>query len=160
MPVPEHMARLLMEQEVCVLATCAGGAPRASLMSYAVCPGLSRIVMATLASTRKWENICRNPHVSLLVDERERFGELGREGVRALTVTGIHEPAADTGERLEALALLAARHPHLEGFLASPGVEVIRITPLELLLLTGTEHAERIVLKKYERLLDESGSNL
>jgi nitroimidazol reductase NimA-like FMN-containing flavoprotein (pyridoxamine 5'-phosphate oxidase superfamily) len=142
------MARFLLEHEVCVLATSAGDAPHASLMSYAVWPGNGYIVMSTPASTRKWSNLAANPRVSLLVDERERSGLLGRGGIRAMTVGGVHEPMVDAAERREAFALLAARHPHLGLFFETPGMEIIRVSPLELLLLTGATRAERIILKK------------
>lgn len=145
--MPEHIARFILEHDLCVLATSAGDAPHASLMSYAADAQLRYLFMATPASSRKWANLGANPRLSLLIDERERVAQADRHAFRALTVSGEHIPAPDKAGRRSALAQLSARHPGLRDFFHAPGMEVICVRPLELLLLTGAEHAEHINLK-------------
>lgn len=119
------------------LATCAGGRPHASLMRFAVSPQTpgpgGEFWLATLRETRKFLNLRENPRASLLLDDRELAGKPGL----ALTVEAELIPFALEDDRQVALAGLLARHPDLEGFLALPGVEVLRFRALRYQLLTG-----------------------
>lgn len=146
MPIPEEMARMIRERDLCVLATSAGDVPHASLMSYAVEPDLQYIHMATPANSRKWANLKRNPNMALLIDEREKSVAGNRSLARALTVGCELSPVDGDTEKARILEILAARHPHLRDFLAQPEIEIIRGKPLWLLLLTGAEHSEFINL--------------
>ncbi|KAF0234234.1 MAG: cytoplasmic [Desulfovibrionaceae bacterium] len=150
MPIPEEMARMIRELDLCVLATSADDVPHASLMSYAVEPDLQYIHMATPANSRKWANLKRNPNMALLIDEREkamaRNTPQTRTQTRALTVGCELSPVEGEQEKARILTFLAARHPHLRDFLAAPQIEVIRCKPLWLLLLKGAEHSEFIKL--------------
>jgi nitroimidazol reductase NimA-like FMN-containing flavoprotein (pyridoxamine 5'-phosphate oxidase superfamily) len=150
MPIPEEMAQMIRERDLCVLATSAGDVPHASLMSYAVEPDLQYIHMATPANSRKWANLTKNPNMALLIDEREKAltgnTPQTRTQTRALTVGCELFPAGDDEEKARILGILAAAHPHLRDFLAAPEIEVIRGKPRWLLLLTGAEHSEFINL--------------
>jgi len=146
MPIPEEMARMIRERDLCVLATSAGDMPHASLMSYAVEPDLQYIHMATPANSRKWANLKKNPNMALLIDEREKALAGNRPQTRAMTVGCELFPVDDDEEKARILGILAAAHPHLRDFLAAPEIEVIRGKPRWLLLLTGAEHSEFINL--------------
>ncbi|WP_027190045.1 pyridoxamine 5'-phosphate oxidase family protein [Fundidesulfovibrio putealis] len=150
MPIPEEMAQMIRERDLCVLATSAGDLPHASLMSYAVEPNLQYIHMATPANTRKWANLKRNPNMALLIDEREKAlagnTTQTRAQTRALTVGCELFPVDDDQEKARILGILAAAHPHLRDFLTAPEIVIIRGKPLWLLLLTGAEHSEFINL--------------
>ena len=144
MPIPEEMARLIRERDLCVLATSADDVPYASLMSYAVEPDLQYIHMATPANSRKWTNLQKNPNMALLIDEREKLLGGNREQVRALTVGCELSPVDVDAEKARILRILADKHPRLKDFLSSPRMKIIRCKPLWLLLLTGAEHSEFI----------------
>lgn len=146
MPIPEEMARMIRERDLCVLATSAGDVPHASLMSYAVEPDLQYIHMATPANSRKWANLKKNPNMALLIDEREKSVSGNRSQARALTVGCELFPVDDDNEKARILGILAAVHPHLKDFLAQPEIEIIRGKPRWVLLLTGAEHSEFINL--------------
>ncbi len=123
------------------LATCADGRPHVSLMRFAVSPQApgagGEFWLATLRRTRKWANLQENPRASLLLDDRGlAVGQAGAPGL-ALTVEAEHRPFADAAQRQRARAGLLARHPDLEGFLALPEVEVVRLAALRYQLLTG-----------------------
>lgn len=131
------------------LATCADGRPHVSLMRFAVSPQTpgagGEFWLATLRQTRKWSNLQANPRASLLLDDRGLAHglaqglphDLGAEPGLALTVEAEHRPFADAAERQRARAGLLARHPDLEGFMALPEVEVMRLAALRYQLLTG-----------------------
>lgn len=150
MPIPEEMARMIRERDLCVLATSAGDVPHASLMSYAVEPDLQYIHMATPANSRKWANLKKNSNMALLIDEREMAvagnPAQARAKTRALTVGCELSPVDGDTEKARILAMLSAKHPHLRDFLVQPEIEVIRGKPRWLLLLTGAEHSEFINL--------------
>lgn len=129
--------QLLADASLGVLATVGPEGPLTSLMAFAV-ESPSRLVMATLPDTRKWRNILADPRISLLVDDRETA--VGRGSVRALTLAGRHEPAAEA-QRQAGLALLGRRHPHLAGLLARPEVALIGLDVASYLLLTGPTEA-------------------
>lgn len=148
MKLPEEMARMILENGVCALATCAGGQPRASLMSYAVEADCSTIYLATPASTRKWANLRANPEASLLIDERCQARERSPAPVRALTLDCVLEPVDSPEARRDILARIAARHPHLADFLAAPDMEPLRLRPRRALLLRGASESLFVDLEK------------
>jgi len=153
MTIPEHMARFILDHDLCVMATSSpDGAPHASLMSYAALPDLRYIYMATPANTRKWANLSANPEMAVLLDERELSRPGERDRSRSLTVSGRHDPLDDRTERHAALEFLTGKHPELGRFLYRPGTEIIRLRPLVLTLMTGAENAEFIDLRKNEKI--------
>jgi nitroimidazol reductase NimA-like FMN-containing flavoprotein (pyridoxamine 5'-phosphate oxidase superfamily) len=141
MTMPDEIARMIRERDLCVLATSRGDMPHASLMAYATEPDVRYIYMATPANSRKWANLSANPNMALLIDEREQALGEGRAHARALTVGCVSAPVSDAEELTRIIDLLRKRHPHLDGFLAGQGMEVIRCRPLWCLLLTGAEHS-------------------
>ena len=142
MTMPEHVARLIRERDLCVLATSRGDLPHASLMSYAYEPDLAYMYMATPASSRKWANLRANPSMALLIDEREKALSGPRAEARAVTVGAELVRVKNEHEKLRIIHLLVSRHPHLEEFFQTPNIEVIRCRPLWCLLLTGAEKSE------------------
>ena len=143
--VPEHIARFVLERDLCVLSTSSpGGEPHASLMAYSAEPGLRYIHMATPANSRKWANLTANPRAALLVDDRDTAGS--RNSVRALTVLGVLDPLPGEASKRKVLDLLGAKFGHLKDFFTGPDMEVIRFRPLQLLLLRGAKDAEFIEL--------------
>lgn len=144
--IPEHMARFILERDLCVLSTSSPqGAPHASLMAYAAGADLRYIHMATPANSRKWANLSANPRAALLLDDRD--AARGRSLTRALTVGGDVDPALAPEEKREILTALGERFGHLKVFFARPDMEVIRFRPRWLLLLSGAEQSEFIELK-------------
>lgn len=126
----------LASHDLGVLATADDGAPHCSLMAYVMAPD-GHICMATLPDTRKWRNVQDNPDVSLLVDNRERLPDLGREALTAVTVTGRHDPFPDPEGEAAAKRLMADRHGHLGGILTRPEARVIRIRPTAYQIVEG-----------------------
>jgi nitroimidazol reductase NimA-like FMN-containing flavoprotein (pyridoxamine 5'-phosphate oxidase superfamily) len=116
---------LLGSQPLAVLATEADGTPYASLIAFAAAPGFGFLVFATPRLTRKFSNLCRNPHVALLVDNRSNREE-DFANAAAVTVLGTAREAE--GERREeCLAVLLGRHPYLAAFARSPGCAIFRM---------------------------------
>lgn len=147
MPMPDEIARMIRERDLCVLATSRGDMPHASLMAYATEPDVRYIYMATPANSRKWANLSANPNMALLIDEREVALGTDRAHARALTIGCVSAPVSDAEEMTRIIDLLRKRHPHLDAFLAGQGMEVIRCRPRWCLLLTGAEQSTFVDLE-------------
>jgi nitroimidazol reductase NimA-like FMN-containing flavoprotein (pyridoxamine 5'-phosphate oxidase superfamily) len=116
---------LLGSQRLAVLATEADGTPYSSLIAFAASPDFGFLVFATPRLTRKFSNLCRNPHVALLVDNRSNREE-DFANAAAVTVLGTAREAE--GERREdCLALFLGKHPYLASFARSPGCAILRV---------------------------------
>ena len=106
-------------RRVGVLATVAQKHPHQSLMAFAVTADLSRIVLATPRSTRKYGNLQQRQAVSLLVDDRTNTPKDLAEAV-AVTAYGVCSPIC-TEDREQLLSLYLDKHPFMDDFATSPG---------------------------------------
>lgn len=136
----ERMKSLLKEEDMCVLATCSDNRPHCSLMGYVTDEDAENLYLVTLKDSRKYRNIVENPHVSLLVDTRREIPEVGRAGVKALTVHGTCRPLPPEEGRL-ILDRLARRHPQLSALTRDPSAVVLEVKVEGLLLLDGVARA-------------------
>lgn len=134
----DHCLALLASQRTLVLATAGEDGPHTSLMAYLAAADGREIVMATRSGSRKWANLCAEPRVSLLVDDRSAGHS--QESTTALTLTGTAQrPAADAEGA--ALERLVQAHPHLAPIVAAPDARAIVVRPASLLLLQGPVEA-------------------
>ena len=128
------MVSLLGKHSFGVLATCGDGHPHTSLITVVMDPDGEKLLFPTLTKTTKYSNLSNNGNVSVLFDNRAT--ERDPEKLYALSVFG---SARDVGEedRAKGAKLLLLRHPHLSGFLAQPGVALVKITIGKLVLVEG-----------------------
>ena len=124
--VRNRLKELFTSQKLAVLATQEGSQPYTSLMSFVATDDLKYIVFVTGQSTRKYENITRNPHVALLIDSR---ANLESDINDALAVTAIGKAGeVEPEEKDYFISLYREKHPHLEEFLMSPSHVLIKVT--------------------------------
>jgi nitroimidazol reductase NimA-like FMN-containing flavoprotein (pyridoxamine 5'-phosphate oxidase superfamily) len=134
----EQMTAMVLENDICVLATAGGNRPHCSLMAYCPDPEGRRIYMTTRRDSRKFENLAENPAVSLLIDDR---GRRPREKTRALTVSGTCREVSDPKEREGAGRGLLFAHPRLASFLNDPDAAILCVQVESFLLLDGVSEA-------------------
>ena len=134
----EKMKGLLRRQSSCVLATTDGETPHCSLMAYILSEAADRVFLVTPRSTRKYRNIIKNPHVSLLIDTR---GDRGPDNTQALTVAGTCVVLEDDEEIALVKAAFHRRHPHLQGFIHKEDVAFLCVDFDAFLFLDGPERA-------------------
>lgn len=137
----DKVQRLILDTDMCVLATSRQGRPYCSLMAYACGREGKGIYMVTGRGTKKFSNIMENPYVSLMIDTRERHGRDGRSKTLALTVEGRCRRVEDADERKEALEDLTRRHPSIISLAKSADAEVICVSISSYLLLEGLDSA-------------------
>jgi nitroimidazol reductase NimA-like FMN-containing flavoprotein (pyridoxamine 5'-phosphate oxidase superfamily) len=130
----DQMKALARAENMCVLATDAGGKPYCSLMAYVADNACEEIYMVTHRDTHKYRNLMQNASVSLLIDSRRNAP---RTSVQALTVEGVFCKIESSSEYDRAKAMLLKAHPHLTSFMDHAEAEILRIKIEAFLLLDG-----------------------
>ncbi|MBS3809397.1 MAG: pyridoxamine 5'-phosphate oxidase family protein [Desulfobacterales bacterium] len=133
----DDIKALIRNKRHCVLATAVDGLPYCSLMAYATEKDCTRFIMVTHRQTRKFQNISRNPRVSLLIDSRETHRP------QALTIEGSGEEIIAEADKEAAAELLLSSHPGLASFIRHPDSVFVRITADSAVFLNGLTDAYR-----------------
>ena len=134
----KEMEALAKEKNICVLATVGDGKPYCSLMAYVTDENCKEIYMITHKNTNKYENLIKNPSISLLIDTREISPS---SEAKALTVEGTYAAIESEEKRQKVRAKLQAVHPHLADLINHPEAEVLRVKIRSFLLLNGLHEA-------------------
>ncbi len=137
----EKMKAMVKEKDICVLATVSAGHPHCSLMAYVTDEDCREIYMVTYRKSRKYENLIKNPSVSLLIDTREDHRGSRRPEAKALTVSGTFQNIDDEAKRARIRSSLMERHPHLKELMNHPDAEIMSIRIDSFLLLNGLTDA-------------------
>ena len=131
----EQIRDLIHSRNSCVLATVSENRPRCSLMAY-ISPGETNdFYMVTSRSTRKFHNIMRNPHVSLLIDTRDTATRDNRG--KSLTVMGTCEIVPEGLRKEEIKKTMRAILPHIDRLVDHPDSELLRVRADSYLFLDG-----------------------
>ncbi|MFO8085422.1 MAG: pyridoxamine 5'-phosphate oxidase family protein [Desulfobacterales bacterium] len=140
----EQIKALAIEKDICVLATVSEKGPHCSLMAYVVDENAVEFYMTTSRSTKKYDNIEKNPKVSLLIDSREKTP---RTKAQALTVSGTCKIISSDNPKKQTLKrVLLRKHPHLKEILENPDAEIICIRAESYLFLDGLTEAHYLEL--------------
>jgi nitroimidazol reductase NimA-like FMN-containing flavoprotein (pyridoxamine 5'-phosphate oxidase superfamily) len=135
--IRETVSRLIRKQDTCVLATALKNRPYCSLMAYATNDSCDEIYLMTLKKGRKYQNLCENPAVSLLMDTRQGSPDFDPAEAMALTISGRFERVSRDSEREHIRKTLSLKHPGLTGFFENPQGEPVKIMIESYLLLEG-----------------------
>ena len=139
--VREKIKTLIRGQGTCVLATASENRPHCSLMAYATNSSCDEIYLMTPNDSRKYQNMCENPIVSLLIDTRQDTLKSNPTETIALTVSGRFDRIVKDTERERIRRELSLKHPGLKGFFENPEREPFRIVIESYLLLEGPTKA-------------------
>ena len=139
--IREKIRTVIQEQSTCVLATASKNRPHCSLMAYAINSSCDEIYLMTLKDSRKYQNMCENPAISLLIDTRQDTLRSNHTETMALTVSGRFDRIIKDTERERIRKELSWKHPELKGFLENPEGEPVKIIIESYLLLEGPEKA-------------------
>ena len=128
---------LIRKNNILVLATQGEDGVHTSLMAYAGSDDGSEIYMVSSKNSRKWQNLTRNPQVSLLIDDRDGKLTDKRHEIKALTVKGTFVPVLVSAERNAIQKLITKAIPAIASAFSGNDNEIIRIKTESLLLLDG-----------------------
>lgn len=113
---------LLEQQKLAVLATQGKNYPYNTLVAYAFSEDLRYIFFATRKHTRKYNNIMKHHHVSMLIDSRTN-NVTDFEDAVALTVIAKMESTT----LLEHRGLYLNRFLHLKDFIEDPATTIMTL---------------------------------
>ena len=122
--VLDRLTFLNSSQMHAVLATDSNGQPYTSLIAYTLTPDMKGVVFATPKSTRKYKNILRNNHVSLLIDTRSNTTKDYMQA-ESITILGDARPVRKGKEWSKSAQVLTKKHPQLTGFIDSPEIALV-----------------------------------
>ncbi|MFO7555246.1 MAG: pyridoxamine 5'-phosphate oxidase family protein [Desulfobacterales bacterium] len=88
----EKMKDLVRKKIICVLARVSGDKQYCSLMAYITDVTCEEIYMVAHKNTTKFNNLQKNPSVSLMIDPRQMQP---RSNAQALTIDGVFTPLTD-----------------------------------------------------------------
>lgn len=137
----DTVMNILAAHDMCVLATTGPKGPHTSLMGYVWDEEQLRIYLMLRKGSLKYGNMCSDPRVSLLVDDRIRHAENPHEGTQALTVHGVHVPFREDGDKQRAQGMLLRRLPHLIPFASQKDTTPVAIQPQGFQWLRDVEDA-------------------
>jgi len=140
----EKMKDFVRKKNICVLATVSGDKPYCSLMAYITDVTCEEIYMVTHKNTTKFNNLQKNPLVSLLIDSRETQP---RSNAQALTISGVFIPLIDENKKQKIRDRMLESFPHMKDFIHHPESELIRIKINSFLLLDGLIESHFMSLK-------------
>ena len=133
----ETINTLIKSRDICALSTVSDGEPHCSLMSYVTDDDCREFYMITRPGTKKYRNLEDNGAASLLIDTREDDVDRKRQGIRALTVSGIFRRIDERREEETILQKLLRRHPHLKEFAENGESRVFAVRATSFQLLEG-----------------------
>jgi len=139
--IREKIRVLIRAQNTCVLATASENRPHCSLMAYATNSSCDEIYLMTLNESRKYQNMCENSAVSLLIDTRQDRLKSDYTETMALTVSGRFDRITKDTERERVRKELSLKHPGLKDFFLNPEGEPVKIIIESYLLLEGPTKA-------------------
>lgn len=135
-PVFERLNALDKDQLHAVLATDSDGQPYTSMVAYALTPDKKGIVFVTPQKTRKYKNILKNNHVSLLIDTRSNT-EKDYMSAESLTILGNAIPVRRGKKWAELTGILIRKHPNLNQIIHSPETKLIFVQINRCIHVTG-----------------------
>jgi len=121
----QKIRELFASQMLAVVATDDGKFPYTSLVAFSCTQDLKFLLFATDRFTRKYRNMERNPHVSLLIDNR---GNQPSDFENAIAVTAVGK-AADVGEdeKEKMQKIFLSRHPQLRDFVNALNTVLVKV---------------------------------
>mgnify|MGYP000293353203 CR=1 FL=1 len=140
----EKLATLLRTQHVLVLSTMGSEWPTMTLQAFAETEDL-RIILILREESERYQNILKNPHVTVLVDTREK----GLEGFRVAraSIRGVAREVPRGSEEWEQFKdLFLAKNPFEAPFFALPTLRMVCVEPVSVSYADGAgPEAERFI---------------
>ena len=140
----EKIKELVRKKNICVLSTASNDKPYCSLMAYIADEACKEIYMVTHKNTTKFNNLQKNPSVSLLIDSRETQP---RSDAQALTIDGIFIALVNESKKQKIRKTMIEKFPHMKNFIFHPEAEFIRIKINSFLILKGLTESNFVSLK-------------
>ncbi len=119
----DQIKNLFDSQAFAVLSTQRDDQPYASLVAFAATNTLDQILFLTPRTTRKYDNLTRNPKVAVLISNHQNNPDDTHKAV-CFTATG-KAVIVENQQKSELLHLITGRHPHLTSFSTDPATAMV-----------------------------------
>lgn len=141
----ETLVPMLDEHNFGVLATSGSEYPYTSLITIAFSDDHQYLLFPTLRQTRKYANMVRDTHVSVLLDNRSST-DRNSDALYAMSVLGT---AREVENQLYSICKdrFLLRHPHLTDFVSLPQTALIQVTFKKIVLVEKFE-----IIREFEIL--------
>jgi len=124
--IPDRLRILDKIQPHAVLATESEGKPYTSLIAYALTPDVKGLIFITPKSTRKYKNILKNKHVSLLIDTRTNTPR-DYMGAESVTILGNAHRVRRGKNKTRLSGIFVKKHARLKKIITSPETALILV---------------------------------
>lgn len=131
-----------------MIATESHHHPYTSLVSFVSSTDFFHLYFPTRKKTQKFLNLTKNPHVAILIDNRENSPVDLSEAITIIALGDAHEVKRDT-ESIKTLVL--QKHPSLSGFLSNPDCVLIDINITTYQIVQKFEEVKIIHLRDVPR---------
>lgn len=132
----QKLADLLAQQHVLVVATQGDEWPTATLQAFAETPSLD-IILIMLQSAVKFQNLRKRPHVTVLVDNRDKGDVQTLQVIRAAIQGVAREVPKDSPEWESLKAVFLAKNPFEAPFFRYEALRMICISPKRVSYANG-----------------------
>jgi hypothetical protein len=139
-----RLGDLFGRQHVAVIVTQGGDWPTATLQAFAETPDLDLLFIMG-DKGEKFDNLKRNPNVSVLIDARDT-GEIAKFLVDRALVLGLASEIARGAEWEAMKAIFIAKNPFEAPFFAMEGLRMIRVRPRRIAYTGADRHMFKIEL--------------
>jgi nitroimidazol reductase NimA-like FMN-containing flavoprotein (pyridoxamine 5'-phosphate oxidase superfamily) len=139
-----QLSEVVLSQKLAVLATTGRTTPYANLIAFAASADLDRLWFATPRATRKYANLCADPHVALLIDSRANDI---RDFERAVAATAMGQARELPDEELaEPKRVYLAKHPQLADFVASPSCAFFEVRVAKYVVVSSFQQVMEVAM--------------
>lgn len=144
--IKKDLSKLFRHQRLGVLSTHNNGQPYTSLVAFNSSEDLKCLYFATTRSTRKYANLCADPRVAMLIDNRSNSASDFKRAM-AVTATGIAgelEPDAMRTMKADYLE----KHPYLKEFVEAPSCAIIRFKVKTYFMVTRFQNVLELQMEQ------------
>ncbi len=135
-----QVVRSILEDQKCgVIGSNRRNSPYLNLVAFACAGDLRTLLFVTSKSTRKYENICNDSNVSMLIDSRGNSPKDFRDAM-AVTAFGNANVTEDPGHR----TLFLQKHPYLQEFVESPTTVIFRLDVSSYTVVANFQHVTEV----------------
>jgi nitroimidazol reductase NimA-like FMN-containing flavoprotein (pyridoxamine 5'-phosphate oxidase superfamily) len=143
--IKKDLKNLFLKQRLGVLATQKNGQPYTSLVAFTTSEDLKYLYFATTRSTRKYDNLSRDPRVSMLIDNRSNSASDFKQAT-SVTATGTSKEV-DAIERDAIQGIYLEKHPYLSEFVHSPSCAILGLEVNTYFVVTHFQNVIEIHMK-------------
>ena len=135
----KRVNELLINQRLAVLSSNMNDQPYPSLVAFAHTEDLQTLFFATLRSSKKYENIKKNPKISMLIDNRRN----SPSDIADATAVSVFGTASEIDDKDNPnMNMYLRKHPYLKDFIDMPDCALLKIKVEKLKVISNFQNLD------------------